>query len=604
MDETEQHQIPLVTQRRRPGHVQRRSPTGSYQDAHDAHIRRQPVRLHRRKMRALYDNFYEEEDIVDDYENFHVCLHEPESQDISDPSILEERPRRTIRPPLTDPAEMYPLYTPNMPALELSGLVGSSPEGDEALSWLNDEEKYRRLLRGFPRRNRRRFHNTQMIPYIAQLLAAHIIEPCDPHDVCCWTKLFCLPEPSKKRHRLIAETRDLNEGWRRAGFPYTSLPQPSDIRSFVLAAESITTGDLRCYYYQLELSKSIRKYFGVQIGEKTFRLCRLPMGACISVYVGHTISCLLHERVTPQVPLKLTYIDNWYSNGDNRRKYEASTAILSENSYGTRVSMLGLIADCTNKTLQLGERFRRHVDLLQSAPNHDMTYRELWRIVGIVMRFVHVANRPLHDMFFLLCLIRRASKAISADDSVWETKINCSPVERKQLQEIAAEAAEMNSYQIIQLDYTRSSIIFTDASEGTWGAVRLSNQKMHISSGPLPAGAIHEGEAIAALNGLRECPRDKPITILVDNTIVAYAIERGHSQNATVNRLCSAIARWSQPVQVAWLPTSQNWADGPSRHKDPRLSVVQPLDLRPAKQWLTVCVAATPQPSTIDLNQI
>jgi hypothetical protein len=103
---------------------------------------------------------------------------------------------------------------------------------------------------------------------------------------------------------------------------------------------------------------------------------------------------------------------------------------------------------------------------------------------------------------------------------------------------------------------------------------------------------IHEGEALAVSEGLADCEQGRAVAIIVDNSIVAQAVQRGHSTNKVVNDLCDQIAHWHHPISIAWVPSEENWADGPSRGREVRLDEIQALEFRPAKQWLSVCVAA------------
>jgi hypothetical protein len=102
-----------------------------------------------------------------------------------------------------------------------------------------------------------------------------------------------------KTYRLIIEPRDLNDRWKSEGFPYPSLPQIDDVKALVMASEIITIADLKCYYYQLPLSEEVRNHFGIQLGNEVFRLTRLPIGACISVFVANTISRYMQEMLLP-----------------------------------------------------------------------------------------------------------------------------------------------------------------------------------------------------------------------------------------------------------------------------------------------------------------
>jgi hypothetical protein len=192
----------------------------------------------------------------------------------------------------------WPLYTPKMKPLDLS-FAEDVPELVEALSWLNSKKKYDDLLRGLPRKQRRTFQNSQMAGFKVQLLDSGIIEKAERKDILSWCKMFALAEPTKRRYRLIIEPRDLNDRWKSEGFPYPSLPQIDDVKALVMASEIITIADLKCYYYQLPLSEEVRNHFGIQLGNEVFRLTRLPIGACISVFVANTISRYMQEMLLP-----------------------------------------------------------------------------------------------------------------------------------------------------------------------------------------------------------------------------------------------------------------------------------------------------------------
>ncbi|CUE74388.1 unnamed protein product, partial [Bodo saltans] len=437
----------------------------------------------------------------------------------------------------------WPLYTPKMPPLDISWASGIS-ELETAVRWLTEKDNYFQLLRHCPKKNRRRFTNHAMTPYVQQLLDADILEPADKEKILAWCKVFPLPEPTKQRFRLIIEPRDLNDIWKSTGFPYTSLPQIDDIRRLVLEAlgGSITVADLKCYYYQLELAEDIRNFYGVQIGEGFYRLKRLPMGASISVYVAHTISQYIHRHLLAPSVKSLTYIDNWYAAGEHKDAYSMCPALLSENMSGTQVTILGVDVDTVARTLKLGKKYERHVPFLREAMNRTLTHAEMWKVLGVVMRYILVACRPLHDKYYLMCMIRRAARNLALDEELWETPLKCSPAEKAQLGELVAEACAMETYKIVSPTSDKEpTVIFTDASAKAWGAVRIEQETLHVTSSTLPEMPIHEGEATAVLEGLRDCHHSHAIAIIVDNSIVAQALVKGHSTNQVVNDLCGVI---------------------------------------------------------------
>ncbi|CUI11119.1 unnamed protein product [Bodo saltans] len=528
-----------------------------------------------------------------DYVNANISITVLDSAD----NTNKRKPRHRITTENQRPD--YPLYTPKMPAINMSWAHGIS-ELEVALKWMQQRTPYIQLLRHLPRKMRRRFENLEMIPYETQLLEADIIEPARKEEILSWCKIFRLLEPVKQRYRLIIEPRDLNDAWKLCGFPHTDLPQIEDIRELVLAADEISVADLKCYYYQLELSEQVRNCYGIQIGRKYYRLKRLPMGASISVYVAHTISQFIHRGLLPGGTRLLTYIDNWYAAGNMTKMYSRAPAILSENLVGTAVTILGLDVDTVHKTIQLGKKYARHVDFLQKAMSRDLTHTEMWKVLGVVMRYILVASRPLHDKYFMLCMIRRASRNLALDETgdLWDKPIHCSPKEKAELSALVNEACQMKKYKIVDPRAPKEpTVIFTDASAKSWGVVRIENSTLHVSSGALREMPIHEGEAQAVLEGLEECHDSNAIAIIVDNSIVAQAITKGHSSNKAVNTLCGVIAKWPVRIAVAWIPSEENWADGPSRSKPVRLAEISSLQFQPAKQWLSVCIAASPPTS-------
>jgi hypothetical protein len=116
--------------------------------------------------------------------------------------------------------EKLPLYAPVLPRvlnvsliLALATRQSEKVQEDlkEAVAWLSDKDKYEKLLRGRPRASRKRFSNTQMIEEIPRLLQSGILKRAVRTDVKALCNFFALPEPEKKRARLIIKPRELNE---------------------------------------------------------------------------------------------------------------------------------------------------------------------------------------------------------------------------------------------------------------------------------------------------------------------------------------------------------------------------------------------------------
>lgn len=156
-----------------------------------------------------------------------------------------------------------------------------------------------------------------MSPYITQLEAAGIIEHCEPRPIHSWTKIFGLPEPSKTSvppHRRDSRSK---RSMALPRFPLHDTTPTCRYPKTRVGSLLVIGGGFALLLLSTRTRPGRPEFFGVQIGTQTFRLCRLPMGACISVFVGHTISERLHQRLLPEGIKRLTYIDNWYSQGNN-----------------------------------------------------------------------------------------------------------------------------------------------------------------------------------------------------------------------------------------------------------------------------------------------
>jgi hypothetical protein len=110
--------------------------------------------------------------------------------------------------------------------------------------------------------------------------------------------------------------------------------------------------------------KSSQPALGVRIGSRRFLLTRLPMGACISVFVAQHISLAIHEeayKLTGKSPSNaVTYIDNWLGQGDMTRFFSLVAvkfgATLKENTLAPRHDVLGLDFCSESKTMRISKK--------------------------------------------------------------------------------------------------------------------------------------------------------------------------------------------------------------------------------------------------------
>jgi hypothetical protein len=482
-----------------------------------------------------------------------------------------------------------PLYVPQMKAIDLeklSAAASHSPKLCEALEWLRDPRRYTALLRHLPRRKRKSFTNENMIGYEDLLLNSGILKEVAANTIFfAECNVFGIDEEVKGRRRLIIEPRDLNLAWKRCGFPHTFLPYISDVARVAHASEDLTSADLQCFFYQIPLSPEIQNFFGVTIGKRKFLLQRLPMGACISVFVAQQISESIHNIAwsasgNVSSSSSVTYIDNWIGTGDMVSAYQEAAehvgAILKENTVAKSHDVLGLEITA-GESIRISQRIIRHtqfVNEFEAGTTHPL--RCILRGVGIALRGAEIARRPLADSFFLMHAIRRVARSISGQEVVnLDASQSLSPREHSELMLLLRETLARPVIPLetwIRQDMRKEDVLFTDATPTSLGYVLVTKGRgiaeHHVTAkyARLPRELpIHEAEGAAVRWALEDTDLHRNLQIYVDNTIVLSAIARGHGSTPEVNAAAWAVSRRTGDTTVEWIPSKENPADGPSR---------------------------------------
>ena len=122
---------------------------------------------------------------------------------------------------------------------------------------ISKEDRYRALTNNTPVKERARFNNRLDPEEVADLLRAGMIRPLNKgENIILHGKLFAIPEPRKKRKRLIIEPRDLNKLFR---YHEAILPN-------IHHMNRVSQGTPRpSLFYQIALAIEIQKYVGVSL---------------------------------------------------------------------------------------------------------------------------------------------------------------------------------------------------------------------------------------------------------------------------------------------------------------------------------------------------
>jgi hypothetical protein len=326
----------------------------------------------------------------------------------------------------------------------------------------------------------------------------------------------------------------------------------------------------------------VQEYFGVRNRRSIFKLTRLPMGAVISVFVANTLACVLHNDAVSGDD-KITYMDNLVSSGDNKDTLKEvgrqTGATFGEIEVGTKMDVLGIRVDVVAKTVRLSQRFlAKHKTLLEEASTKEefftgLNHIEIWKILGVLFRFVEISRRPMADSFALMQRIRKIATMLALEKASWvDTAILHKP-EYNQIRRLATEALRGEEFDVKDEgdDGPRAGddVIFTDDSKEGLGYVSISNRDVVVGSWKLSTVEselpTHQLEAEALLRGLTQVPHCKRLIVLIDNQVLYHGITKGRSNALWVNRAAGAIAARSNSSWVGWIPSEENWTDGPSR---------------------------------------
>jgi len=99
---------------------------------------------------------------------------------------------------------------------------------------------------------------------------------------------------------------------------------------------------------------------------------------------------------------------------------EKYNTILSQIEWGNEVEYIGLKLNTTNRTIGLSEKFRKHFDFLQTIGAGVFLHLQLWKLFGVIWRFIEVSSRPVVDLYHTLRLLKKTAHLLSKNEELWE----------------------------------------------------------------------------------------------------------------------------------------------------------------------------------------
>ena len=409
-----------------------------------------------------------------------------------------------------------------------------------------------------------------------QLLSNDIIERALVCNHGHFGYLFCTPEWEKLRRRVVHDVLSANvlckDPWPLNFTPLNTL------RSSVHKGQWGCTFDVKCMYYQFQLSPTVRSRFPIRDEHgDLFFFKRLPMGFKWSCNIAQVIMLFLTQSIASNAIHIEVYIDNVMFVGSHLQVHHARidflaicqkySLILGEDSGLTRLPVFrGIQFDLHSKRTSLAGAFRgKFISRSASADGSWIDWRSL---IGSATYAAMVLDYDLSHLYHLLKM-----HAIHQYDN--SNKVICLWKEA-QLQWDRVKLLIFHNTATQVLNPTISVTVVTDAATET----SLGGSVIILSSGRIIVDQFHitgwhhnndmEAQALyLTLQRNASLLSFRHIRYLGDNTAVLSCLGSSHSKgfflNLQVGRILGRLRRISSTISLTYICSLCNPADAPSR---------------------------------------
>jgi len=337
--------------------------------------------------------------------------------------------------------------------------------------------------------------------------------------------------------------------------PTPMIPRIHDVLSTLSKKKYFISSDGVSYFYQYEMSESIRSHFGVDInkgrGSPTrYRLCRLPMGwkysPCIAqrgsnVIVNETIVRLKDKGVID--PVGFCWIDNFLFGFDSesdaiqgalvlRQVADECNLLLDKSHFEVKEVLEALGFLISFRSVRHSPKFVSKTLGVFDSLNSITSFRKLSSFIGQFVWSTYVRRIPLCCFPYLLDLLRSIHICVRTMGD-WEAPCGLN------LDDMIAEvnstvATIMHPFGFNAPDSDSTFVeLFSDASQEA-GVTRwawLSGSASH--SGTFQGNPhIFLAELLAGAQALYMASKKSNKALLwIDNTAALFALRNGHSGN-------------------------------------------------------------------------
>lgn len=408
-----------------------------------------------------------------------------------------------------------------------------------------------------------------------------------------FVRIFCVPESSKLRKRVICHPVEINSAIDPVTFPEISptfLSVEENIAQYFVASGhglSAVTADAAAFYQQFVVPAHSRRFYCFSVGDRLFCLKVIPTGARPCSSMAQAVTESLARGAAPNQPHS-AYIDNLriFSSDTlatvrdlKSRALHYNITLNEEITIGDPHQFLGILYDHGRVSLAPKSVLKASALLAELSSNRRLFFGRLEQMFGLVMWGAQVLRLNLSNFFYVFKFFARQARAGTLEKdrvTLWRAAFH-------QLRDWT-KLLVANTPRIADASFP-SFVVYTDACPSGWGAVYFLHGNKFFANGRFAAEApIHELEERAVLAALLLLQRfDVPHTceLFIDNTVALTALLKTRSKNFHLNRVVQDIHRVVREKNIVlspvYVPSELNLADGPSR--------AIPTSSRQVPQW-------------------
>ena len=410
-------------------------------------------------------------------------------------------------------------------------------------------------------------------------------------------RIFTVPEPAKRRRRLICHTCDINNATEHVTIPVSFTPIENIIHFLVDTEPEFFcwSNDATAYYHQFPLDEASRIFYTFAVEtdscKKWYRLTTIPTGQRQAVALAQTLSEFLAQEACTQFNSIDTrnehrtdvYIDNFLGCAPTYEKALMQAHYFCEiaSRYGVTLNekpqaskevrhrgvqfTYGHPQTASPRIAQVSENMKNKLLYCQNILRDDAITMETTEAIFGICQYASsiIGDDEKVDQYYIYKFMRRRGQTEShATANIWPSII-----------EGWAEWADFLRSAIRQRrTLHRPYLVVTDASDTGWGGYVFSpfgkprvffntwdqnDRLLHIS--------IKEAKALSYVLISAGIPQGATLKLWLDNTTVLYGIAAKRSRNFRINSTLRTILRQYHILETTYISSKVNPADPLSR---------------------------------------